>query len=244
MKRKKILLNILATLIWSIIQVSFVSAGSISGTIIYDGKVPKLRPIKMGADPICLLNHSDEKVFPQVLVLGDNKKKTMGNVFVHITKGFPKKDYIVPKDPAILNQKGCMYNPHVLGIMVGQKIKVLNPDGTLHNVHGIPKNNREFNVAMPKFRKEMTRVFNKAEFMFPFKCDVHPWMLAWISVMDHPYFYTTKSDGEYKIDDLPAGNYEISIWHEKLGEQKKVVILENDTDTKIIDFTMARPERK
>jgi len=213
---------------------------SVTGIIRYEGKAPKFREIKMDADPICLMKHATP-VYPQTLVLGANN--TMGNVFVHIVSGLPKKKYPPPTEPAVIDQKGCMYSPHVLGVMVGQPMKILNPDGTLHNVHALCKVNPEFNLAMPKFRKETTKVFDKEEFMFPVKCDVHPWMMSWISVMSHPYFAVTKEDGQFAIDNLPAGTYTVEAWHEKLGIQKASITLA-EGGTNEMNFTFSRPSKK
>jgi len=214
-------------------------AATITGTVTYEGKVPKFREIKMDADPICSMQH-DSPVYPQTLVLGENN--TMGNIFVHIVAGLPKKEYPVPEEPVIIDQKGCTYTPHVLGVMAGQPVKILNPDGTLHNVHVLAKKNKEFNLAMPKFRKETTKTFDTPEFMFIIKCDVHPWMGAWISVMSHPCFSVTKEDGRFSLDDLPAGKYKIEAWHEKLGTQTLSVALSED-ETKEVNFTFSRPSK-
>jgi plastocyanin len=219
---------------------SFCDAAAITGSAVYEGPVPKFKTIKMDADPVCL-THNTAPVLPQTLVLGEGQ--TMGNVFVHIKGGLPKREFPVSEETAVITQKGCMYDPHVLGVMAGQEVKILNPDGTLHNVHALPKINKEFNLAMPKFRKETTKVFDKEEFMFPIKCDVHPWMGAWISVMGHPYFMVTKEDGKFFIDKLPAGTYKVEAWHEKLGPQSIEVALAAD-ETKEIIFTFSRPEKK
>ena len=103
----------------------------------------------------------------------------------------------------------------------------------------MPKVNDEVNKAMPKFRKKMNRTFDKAEFMFSMKCDVHPWMGAWVAVMEHPFFNVTKEDGVFTINNLPAGEYEIEAWHEKLGTMKQTVAL-SDGDQKEISFTFSR----
>jgi len=232
-------LSSICIFLFTLMSVSSSFSATVKGTVKYDGDAPKFREIKMDADPICL-THNTNPVYPQTLVLG--KEKTMGNVFVHIVRGIPKKEFQPPTDPVILTQKGCMYDPHVLGAMVGQPIKILNPDGTLHNVHAMPKINKEFNLAMPKFRKETTKTFKKAEFMFPMKCDVHPWMGAWISIMSHPYFVVTKDDGQFSIE-LPPGEYEIEAWHEKLGPKKMPLTLA-EGETKEINFTFSRPSKK
>ena len=212
-------------------------SATISGVVKYDGAAPKFKEIKMDADPLCMEKHTSA-VYPQTLVLGEGN--AMANVFVHVKSGLPNQAYAAPADPVILDQKGCFYEPHVFGVMVGQPVKILNPDGTLHNVHAMSKVNPEFNLAMPKFRTETTKVFDKAEFMFAFKCDVHPWMMAWGSVMSHPYFVTTKPDGKFVIDNLPAGTYELEAWHEKLGTQTASVTVA-DGEAKEVNFTFSRP---
>jgi len=212
-------------------------ASSISGTVSYDGKVPNFKPIKMDADPICAASHTDN-VMPEVLVLGEGN--TMANVLITVKSGLVAKDYPVPEEPVILNQKGCQYSPHVLGIRVGQPLKILNPDGTLHNVHALSKVNREFNMAMPKFRKEVSKTFDSAEDVFAIKCDVHPWMGCWITVLDHPFFAVTDKNGQFVIELLDAGTYEIEAWHEKLGTQVFTITL-GEGETKTQDITYSKP---
>ena len=121
-------------------------AGSISGTIKFDGTAPKLRPIRMDADPGCAKKHSAPAA-SEVLVLGDGN--TMANVFVRVKSGVPNKAYPTPSEPVVVDQNGCQYKPHVLGVMKGQEIKIKNSDGLLHNVHALPNVNKTFNKAMP-----------------------------------------------------------------------------------------------
>ncbi len=212
-------------------------AATIKGVVSYEGEVPNLKPIDMGADAICLSKHGSA-VMPQILVLDENKK--MANVLVQIVSGLPKQEYPVPTEPVVLTQEGCQYHPHVVGVQVGQTVKVLNPDGTLHNVHALCKVNAEFNLAMPKFRTEMTKVFDKVETMFPIKCDVHPWMAGWVAVLAHPYFNVSQTNGAFEIANVPAGTYELEAWHEKLGTQKASVTVTAD-ETKEVNFTFSRP---
>ena len=212
--------------------------GAITGTVRFDGKAPRVKIIRMDADPICLVKQKDA-VYVQTFVLGEGN--TLGNVFVYVKNGLRNRaDYALPL-PAILDQKGCTYAPHVMGVMVGQKVKFLNPDGTLHNVHAQSKINPEFNVAMPNFRTEMEKVFNKPEMMFPIRCDVHPWMSAWMAVMPHPFFTVTKQDGQFELKNLPVGTYEIEAWHEKLGTQSVSVAVKEGSSEKI-NFTFSSPK--
>ncbi len=212
---------------------------SISGTIVYEGKVPKLRPIPMDADPICASEHT-ETVRLEILVLGEGQ--TLANVFVHVKGGLPEKVYPSPANPVVIDQVGCIYSPHVFGIRVGQPLDMLNSDATLHNIRAMPKVNRVFNIAMPKGKRTRRKVFNKEEFMFPIKCDVHPWMGAWCAVMSHPFFDTTGIDGKFTIEGLEAGTYEIEAWHERLGTRTAIVSVTAD-ETKTIDFAISRPSR-
>ncbi len=214
-------------------------AGSVTGSVTYEGAVPKLRPIRMEADPGCAKKHASPAK-SEVLVLGDGN--TMGIVFVRVKSGVPAKDYPAPKEPVVIDQEGCRYIPHVLGVMAGQPLKILNSDGLLHNIHALPKVNKSFNMAMPATRTEAEATFTKEEFMFKIKCDVHPWMGAWIAVMAHPFFDVTATDGKYSIGNLPAGTYEIEAWHEKLKTKTGSVTISGD-ESQTVDFTYSGPSK-
>jgi plastocyanin len=218
---------------------SVAGAGTIAGTAVYVGTVPHLRPIPVAAEPICARKHAT--IPNEMLVLGPGN--AMANVLVHVVKGLPAgKTWPVPKEPVVMDQDGCQYSPHVMGIMVGQTFKVLNSDGILHNVHALPKVNRPFNMAMPPTRKEAEHTFAKAEGMFTIKCDVHPWMHSYLGVFADPFFAVTKKDGKFSIPDLPAGTYEIEAWHEKLGTQKATVTV-GASGTKTVEFKFSPPSR-
>lgn len=190
-------------------------AGDIVGTVNYTGKVPTLKPVAMDADPACAKKHS-APVKNEALVLGAGN--TMGNVMVRV-KGAVPGNFPVPAQPVVIDQKGCQYTPHVLGIRTGQTLKLKNSDGLLHNVHALPKVNTPFNMAMPANRTEADSKFGKEEGMFQVKCDVHPWMSAYVGVFSNPFFSVTKADGKFKISGLPPGTYDLEAWHEKLGMQ-------------------------
>lgn len=208
-------------------------SAAVTGTVTYDGDVPKLKPLRMDADPGCLKKHTDP-VMPEVLVLGDEQR--MANVFVRVKSGLPDAKFPPPSEPVVLDQKGCRYEPHVVGVMIDQPFKILNSDGLLHNVHSLPEINTPFNRAMPAAVTEVEYSFSKEEFMFKVKCDVHPWMGAWVAVLGHPYFAVTDSSGAYSLSGLPAGTYEIEAWHERLGTQTSTVTLTDGESTEI-DFT-------
>jgi len=195
-------------------------SASVSGTVSFEGQAPKLKPLRMDADPGCMKKHA-EPVLPEVLVLGDDNR--MANVFVQVKSGLPDVRFPAPADPVVLNQNGCQYTPHVTGVMVDQVFKILNSDGLLHNVHSLPQINTPFNRAMPAAVTEVEYTFSKPESMFKIKCDVHPWMNAYVAVMSHPYFAVTGEDGAFSLSGLPAGTYEIEAWHERLGTQSTSV---------------------
>jgi plastocyanin len=217
------------------------AASTINGTITYDGKVPALKPLAMDADPACAKMHS--KPAPnEMLVLGSGN--TMGNIMVWVSKGLPAgKTWPAPKTPVTLDQKGCQYVPHVQGIMVGQAYRILNSDGILHNVHALPKINKQFNRAMPATLKEATATFDKPEAVFQIKCDVHPWMSAWVGAFTHPFFSVTGTDGKFTISGLDPGTYEITAWHERLGTQTATVTVAAN-ETKAQNFKFAPPAAK
>ncbi len=213
------------------------AASTVNGTVTFDGKVPAIKPLAMDADPACAKKHA-KPVPNEMLVLGSGN--TMGNILVWVSKGLPSgKTYPVPKTPVTLDQNGCVYQPHVMGIMVGQTYRILNSDGILHNIHTLPKVNPSFNKGMPATLKEATTVFNKPEDVFHIKCDVHPWMSAYMAVFTHPFFAATGPDGKFSIAGLDPGTYEITAWHEKLGTQTaSVTVGANETKAQNFKFTV------
>lgn len=214
---------------------------SITGTVTFDGQAPTLQPLAMEAEPVCHEKHSGEPVPNEMLVLGNGN--AMANIMVYVSEGLPAgKSWAAPTTPVVLDQDGCQYKPHVMGIMVGQPYRILNSDGILHNVHTLPKINASFNRGMPATVTEATTTFPRAEAMFQVKCDVHPWMSAYIGVYTHPFFSVTSTDGKFTIPGLEAGTYEITAWHERMGTQTASVTV-SGSDTTTQDFTFAIPAR-
>jgi len=215
-------------------------ASSITGTVAFEGKAPTLKPLAMDADPACAKKHS-APVPNEMLVLGSGN--TMGNIIVWVSKGLPAgKTWPAPKTPVVMDQDGCQYKPHAMGIMVGQTYKILNSDGVLHNVHALPHVNPAFNKPMPPTLKETTTTFAKPEPVFQVKCDVHPWMTAYIGVFTHPFFSVTGADGKFTISGLDPGTYELTAWHERLGTQTATVTV-GASGTKVQNFKFAVPAK-
>jgi plastocyanin len=216
------------------------AASSVTGTITFTGTPPKLNPLAMDADPACAKKHATPAA-SEMLVLGGGN--TMGNVIVWVSKGLPSgKTYPAPKTPVVLDQNGCQYKPHAMGIMIGQPYRILNSDGILHNIHSLPKVNPSFNKPMPATVKEATTTFEKPEPVFQIKCDVHPWMTAYIGVFNHPFYAVTGTDGKFTISGLDPGTYEITAWHERLGTQTATVTV-GATGSKTQDFKFAVPAK-
>ena len=219
--------------------------GTLSGRVNFNGKSPKKKTIKMDADPVCGASHKDP-VYNQSFII--NKEGYLKNVIVYLKD--VKYAGKVPEAQVVLDQNGCTYSPHVQGMMVGQELLIKNSDATLHNIHGLPKLNPEFNFAMPKVVKEKAIKIAKAENFIKIKCDVHSWMKAYVSVFDHPYFAVTDDSGHFQIDSIPPGTYEVIAWQEKFRDKKTKTWKTLNATVTIIDgnvkqdFTFVKPKKK
>ena len=209
-------------------------AGTVTGKVSFTGTAPAAQPIDMGADPVCSGQHPDALKSEEVVVNSDN---TLKNVFVYIKAGLEGKTFPASAEPAVIDQKGCHYEPHVLGAMVGQDLQLINSDNTLHNVHAMPEKSKPFNLGMPITGMKLKKKFDAEEVMVKVKCDVHPWMNAYVGVLTHPFYSVTGDNGTFEIKDLPAGTYTIEAWHEKYGVQSQQITV---TDApSMADFSFA-----
>jgi plastocyanin len=200
------------------------TVATINGTVKFDGTTPKVSKIDMSQDPGCKGTNEAENV---VVSGGD-----LANVFVYVKDGLGNRTFDAPKDAVVLDQKGCQYHPHVLGVMAGQTVDIKNDDPTTHNIHPTPKDNREWNESQPPSSADIQKNFAREEIMLPVKCNQHPWMKMYINVVKNPFFAVTAKDGKYEIKGLPPGDYTIAFVHEKLGEQdQKVTVAAKDTKT-------------
>lgn len=209
-------------------------SASVAGMVTYANGDPDTE-INMNADPICQSMHNDA-VHTETVAVADGN---LANVFVYVKEG-ASGSYAPPSDAATLDQRGCMYVPHVSGVQVGQKLIIRNSDETLHNVHAMPSSNKEFNMGQPFQDMELEKSFDKAEVMIPVKCDVHPWMKSYIGVLDHPYFAVSGADGSFSIGSLPAGDYVLEAWHEELGARtENVTVADGESVEVSFDFSPA-----
>ena len=214
------------------------TAGDLKGVVTLDGTAPKNEPIKMNADPVCVKQNTTPQFQETYAVASDGK--SLGNVFVYVKDGLGNYVFDGPTGSAKIDQQNCRYHPHVFGVRVGQPVEILNSDPTLHNIHALPKSNKEFNNGQPIQGMKMTHTFTAKEIMVPFKCDVHGWMNAYVGVLDHPYFATTDADGKFELKGLPPGTYTIEAWHEKLGATTQSVTL-GPKDSKEVNFSFKAP---
>lgn len=202
---------------------------TITGTISFEGTPPKGSKLNLPSG--C---NSDTDVYSNEVIVNNGK---LQNVLVRITKGLEGKTYSdIPSETAELDQRGCQYRPRILAVRVGQKVDFINSDPIFHNIRSITINNKSFNLPMPKKDQRITMVFTHPEVFLQSKCSVHPWMGAYIAVMDHPFFSVSNDKGEFNLKNLPAGNYTLEIWHETLGTQTKEIKISEGENLKM-DFS-------
>jgi plastocyanin len=210
-----------------------VKGGDITGVIKFDGAAPAATPIKMAGDAYCA--GAGKGQMTEEFAVKDGK---LGNVFVYLKEGvdLAKVPAADPAAGATIDQHGCWYSPHVLGLRVGQTLTIKNSDTTLHNIHGMGEGDLSFNDAMPAGMAPKTHTFSAPAMGVKIKCDVHSWMGAWANVMEHPYFATSGADGSFTIKNVPPGKYTLHAWHEKLGEQTAEVTVTEAGATSELTF--------
>jgi plastocyanin len=204
----------------------------VSGRVSFEGAVPENPPVKVSSDPACMRANANGLTFENYIV----KDGGLDNVFVYVKDGLGNYYFDVPAEPVKLDQQGCRYTPHVLGVRVGQPVEIANSDETTHNVHALPDTNGEFNFAQYIKGQKTVKTFTAPEVMVPLKCDLHGWMNAFVGVVEHPYFAVTAGGGRFEIRNLPAGKYTIEAWHEKAGTRTQVVTV-GEKESKDVTFT-------
>lgn len=209
------------------------TVGSVTGKINFAGTKPKLAMIHMDQDPVCVSKHKS----PVHVEDGEvNDNGTVPNVFVYVKEGADKYAWPTPTDAVTLDQDGCMYKPHVLGVQVDQTLHVISTDATTHNIHPQPKDNREWNESQAPGAAPLDKKFARAEIMIPVKCNQHPWMKAYIGVTKNPLFAVSGADGTYTIKGLPPGDYTIEAWTPTFGTQEQKVTVA-PKESKTLDFS-------
>jgi hypothetical protein len=207
------------------------ATASLTGVVKFEGAAPKPLHIDMSADPICTKAHPTPATTEDIVV-GANAG--LANVVIYVSDGLAGRTFQPPQQPAVIEQKGCQYKPHVLAMQANQKLDVVNSDETTHNIHPTPNNNREWNMTQPH-GVPLEQTFAREEIAIPVKCNVHPWMKGYIAVFKHPYFAVTDKNGGFDLKDLPPGSYTIMAWQEKLGTLTQKITV-GAGESKTLDF--------
>ncbi|MDT7602122.1 MAG: hypothetical protein QOF61_119 [Acidobacteriota bacterium] len=212
--------------------------GSVVGTVNFTGAAPAVKPISMDADPFCASSNPNARA--EDVVVNDGK---LQNVFVYVKDGKTADGKSItgyafdpPAPDATLDQHGCQYHPHVLGMMTTMNFKVTNSDQTTHNVHPSPKSNTEWNQSQSAGAPPITQKFTRPEILVPVKCNQHPWMKSYVGVLRLPFFAVSGADGKFEIKGLPPGTYTLVAWHEKFGEKSQSVTV-GAKESKTQDFS-------
>lgn len=209
------------------------TTGTITGGVRFAGAVPAMSEISFGSFLECATAH-DGPVFTNDALVRDGKVQ---NAFVYIKDGLGDRVFAVPEAPVEIDQRGCVYEPRVVGVQVGQPIVYLNSDPMLHNVHGKPTESRGWNFALSRQGTQRTMRIDHAEVAVSVRCDLHPWMQGWVAVVDHPYFAVTGTDGAFTLAKVPPGTYVVAAWHERFGTVERTVELEPQGNVSV-DLTL------
>jgi len=188
------------------------TAGDITGTVNFEGEAPEPRTIDMNAEPDCAERY-DEPPTSQNVLVSDGR---LANVFVYVREGLENLEFPTPQEGVEIDQVGCRYTPHVLGLQANQTLVIRNSDGLLHNINAQPEQNRGFNISQP-VNMTSERTFPIEEVMIPLRCDVHGWMSAYLGILPHPYHAVSAEDGSFSLETLPPGDYVLEAWHEEYG---------------------------
>lgn len=209
------------------------TAGSVSGVVTVEGTFPVSKPIDMSASSACV-QANPSPVVPPTVVIGQNG--ALANVVVYVKQGLGHYRFETPTETAVLVQKDCMYEPHVVALMTDQPFEIRNNDPTMHNVHPMPKHNRQWSTSQPAGSAALKSTFARPEFAMAVLCNVHPWMRALVFVFDQPYFAVTSKTGTFDLSNLPPGTYTIEAWHEAYRAQDQTVAI-GPKESKSISFT-------
>ena len=209
------------------------TVATLTGKIVFSGEKPKLSRLMMDQDPVCTQKHSSPVYAEDGAVNSDG---SLPNVFVYIKDGAEKYSFPPPGEAVELDQDGCTYKPHVLGIQTNQTLRILTKDPTTHNIHPMPKDNREWNMSQPPNAAPIDQKFARPEIMIPVKCNQHPWMRAYIGVTTNPFYAVTGADGTFTIKGIPPGDYTLEAWTATFGTQDLKVTLA-PSESKSVEFT-------
>ncbi len=215
------------------------ATGTISGVISFEGTPPAPKKIDTAADPVC--GQKNPNLVTDDTVVKDGK---LANVFVYVKEGtveggkkFADYSWDTPTTAIKLDQNGCHYVPHVMGVMVNQKIEITNSDATQHNIHWTPKNNPEWNQSQPNGAPPIEKTFGRSEILVPVKCNQHPWMRSYIGVLKHPLYAVSSENGTFEIKGVPPGKYTVVAWREGGAAEKTMEVTVTANGAAKADFS-------
>jgi len=212
------------------------TTGTVAGTVTFQGPPPAMAVLPLGGEPVCAAQHAGPVLTGDALV----RDGRVENAFVYIKDGLGDRVFATPTEPVTIDQRGCVYQPHVAGAQTHQAIAFVNSDALLHNVHGTPTRSLPWNFGMGVQGSRRILRVDQAEVMIEMRCDVHPWMRAYVGVLDHPYFAVTGADGRFTLPNVPPGEYVVASWHERFGTREARVTL-GAKETKEVSFAYAAP---
>lgn len=216
------------------------TVGRIAGRVLIEGRLPRSARsaiVDMDGDPLCDALHPAplrEEIVP-TRKAPDGMR--LGQVFVYLRDGLEGKRFAPPTEPVTIAQKGCWFAPRILGIQVGQPFEVVNADPLTHNIHPLAQVNRDWNQSQSPEDPPLKRRFSQPEVMIRVKCNIHPWMRAWVGVVPHPYFAVTGREGTFDLTQVPPGTYVLEAWHEALGRiEQRVTVDPRATSEMVLRF--------
>ena len=201
----------------------------VSGRVFLMFKPPAERPLPLDAQ--CAAEFRARRMPPTTRFFVTGRDEGLADVLLMITAGLPERKWPVPAQPVTLRLHGCIYENQVAGVQTGQRLLVSNLGKVMHNVHNMPENNREMNTTMPPRSAPLAYIFDQPEYFMRFKCDVHPWEFAYVTVLEHPFFTVTDANGNFAIDGLPPGRYTIEAHHRKAGILRREIAVDEFRNT-------------
>jgi plastocyanin len=209
------------------------TVGTITGSVRFDGPAPEQSVAQLSGWSECAAQHPQGNPPAGDVLIKDGK---LQNVMVYIKDGLGSRVFAIPTEAVEIDQKACVFIPRILGVQVGQPLKFLNSDPMAHNVHGFAQSAKPWNISLSvKGTSRSVRV-DTPEAMIEIKCDIHPWMRAYVGVFDHPYFTLSGADGSFTLKNVPPGEYTVEAWHERFGTRSQKITV-GEKEAKEIEFT-------
>jgi plastocyanin len=200
----------------------------------YQGQPPERQPLNMSGEAAC--RKSDDVALSEELIV--NPDGTLRNAYVRVISGLGDRVFAPPTVALSMDQRGCIFVPHLLPIQTNQVIAFTSSDPVVHNVRTVARDNPRFNVSMSGRGRTVRRFFPSPE-IIQIRCDIHAWMAAYVAVSEHPFHAVTGEDGSFTIAGLPEGTFELEAWHETLGTSRQSVTL-GEGERREIEFSFER----